>query len=70
MPGVEQAVAFGNSLHVSGADADALERAIAPFRTQAHRWRRVDSGLEDVFIHLMKEPPARGTNEPAPARSL
>ena len=32
-PGVEQAVAFGNMLHVSGDDAELLEEAIAPFRT-------------------------------------
>jgi ABC-2 type transport system ATP-binding protein len=76
LPGVEQAVAFGNSLRVSGADDEvALERAIAPFRTEPWTWRRVDSGLEDVFIHLMNEPgAARVTNEPArvtnePARS-
>lgn len=52
-PGVEQAVAFGNALHVSGADAAALEQAIAPFRTERYEWRQVVSGLEDVFIHLM-----------------
>ncbi|HJU04891.1 MAG TPA: ABC transporter ATP-binding protein [Nitrospiraceae bacterium] len=53
-PGVEQAVPFGNSLHVSGADPATLEHAIAPFRTDHYEWRRVDAGLEDVFIHLMK----------------
>jgi ABC-2 type transport system ATP-binding protein len=52
-PGVQQAVAFGNRLHVSGDDADALEAAVAPFRTAAYEWHRVDSGLEEVFIHLM-----------------
>ncbi len=52
--GVQQAVAFGNMLHVSGDDAAALEQAIAPFRTAPYEWRRVDSGLEDVFIHLME----------------
>ena len=52
-PGVEQTVAFGNSLHVSGSDAAALEKAIAPFRTDQYEWHQVDSGLEDVFIHLM-----------------
>jgi ABC-2 type transport system ATP-binding protein len=52
-PAVEQAVAFGNLLHVSGTDADALEQAIAPFRTGPYEWRRIDSGLEDVFIHFM-----------------
>jgi ABC-2 type transport system ATP-binding protein len=51
--GVEQTVAFGNVLHVSGADAVALEHAITPFRTDQYEWHRVESGLEDVFIHLM-----------------
>ncbi len=55
VPGVEQAVAFGNALHVSGDDAAALEKAIAPFRTETYEWRQVDSGLEDVFIHLMEK---------------
>ena len=54
--GVEQAVPFGNTLHVSGDDPAALERAIAPFRTGPHEWRRIDSGLEDVFIHFMNAP--------------
>jgi ABC-2 type transport system ATP-binding protein len=54
-PAVEQAVAFGNMLHISGPDADALERALAPFRTKSHEWRRIDSGLEDVFIHFMDQ---------------
>ena len=52
-PAVEQAVAFGAALHVSGDDAAALEEAIAPFRTEGYEWRRIESGLEDVFIHLM-----------------
>jgi ABC-2 type transport system ATP-binding protein len=52
-PAVEQAVPFGNMLHVSGPDAAALERAVAPFHTKLYEWRRIDSGLEDVFIHLM-----------------
>ena len=52
-PGVEQAVAFGTSLHVSGEDAAALEGAIAPFRHEPYEWAQVKSGLEDVFIHLM-----------------
>ena len=52
-PGVEQAVAFGTALHVSGDDAAELEAAIAPFRTEGFEWRRIESGLEDVFIHLM-----------------
>jgi ABC-2 type transport system ATP-binding protein len=54
-PGVEQAVAFGNLLHVSGADAGALERAIASFRDHAHEWHKIEPGLEDAFIHLMEQ---------------
>jgi ABC-2 type transport system ATP-binding protein len=52
-PGVEQTVAFGNVLHVSGGDAAALEQGIAPFHTNQYEWHQVESGLEDVFIHLM-----------------
>jgi F0F1-type ATP synthase alpha subunit len=51
--GVEQAVAFGTMLHVSGSDAEALDRAILPFRTGVYQWEKIPSGLEDVFIHLM-----------------
>lgn len=54
LSGVEQAVAFGSSLHVSGGDAEALERAIAPFRRAPYEWTPVRSGLEDAFIHLME----------------
>ena len=54
-PGVEQAVPFGNTLHVSGDDVPLLEQAIAPFRDGRYEWRQVDSGLEDVFIHLMNK---------------
>jgi ABC-2 type transport system ATP-binding protein len=53
-PGVEQTVAFGTELHVSGTEAAALEQAIAPFRTPEHEWRAIGPGLEDVFIHLMQ----------------
>lgn len=52
-PGVQQAVAFGAALHVSGNDAEALERAITPFRQAPYEWTRIRAGLEDVFIHLM-----------------
>jgi ABC-2 type transport system ATP-binding protein len=52
-PGVQQAVAFGTRLHVSGTDAQSLERAITPFRTELYAWQQINPGLEDVFIHLM-----------------
>jgi ABC-2 type transport system ATP-binding protein len=54
LPGVEQSVLFGNTVHVSGDDGAALESSIAPFRTGQYEWNRIDSGLEDVFIHLME----------------
>ena len=53
--GVQQAVAFGNSLHVSSTDAAELERAIRPFRRDAYEWQQIPSGLEDAFISLMEE---------------
>ncbi len=52
-PGVQEAVAFGTSLHISGEDAAALEQAIAPFRREPYEWSQIPAGLEDVFIHLM-----------------
>lgn len=54
LPGVQQVAAFGNILHVSGGDADALDAAVAPFKTAPYEWQRTESGLEDVFIHLME----------------
>jgi ABC-2 type transport system ATP-binding protein len=54
LPGIEQVVAFGNTLHASGHDAARLEAALAPFRADpALRWQREESSLEDVFISLM-----------------
>jgi ABC-2 type transport system ATP-binding protein len=52
-PGVRQAVAFGNSIHVSGDDPRALEDAVQPFRRPGYEWQSIRPGLEDVFIHLM-----------------
>ncbi|WP_417461381.1 ABC transporter ATP-binding protein [Kordiimonas sp.] len=51
--GIASAVAFGANLHVSGADEQALEAAIAPYR-QGHNlnWQQTSPTLEDVFIHL------------------
>ncbi|MGB9080947.1 MAG: ABC transporter ATP-binding protein, partial [Desulfuromonadaceae bacterium] len=53
-PGVQQAVAFGTRLHISSTDAQSLELAIAPFRTEQYAWQQINPGLEDVFIHLME----------------
>jgi ABC-2 type transport system ATP-binding protein len=53
---VEQVAAFGNALHVTGSNRDALKTALAPLMNEAGReWREVEPGLEDVFIHLMRD---------------
>ncbi len=54
LPGIEQVVAFGTALHVSGRDAGKLNASIQPFMDGGHRWTKIESGLEDVFISLME----------------
>ena len=54
LPGVEQVVAFGTALHVSGRDEKKLSASLAPFMTGPQRWEKIESGLEDVFISLME----------------
>ena len=45
---------FGNSLHVSGRDANKLAAAIKPFRARKELdWKPSEPSLEDVFIDLM-----------------
>ncbi|THB67245.1 MAG: ABC transporter ATP-binding protein [Desulfovibrio sp.] len=52
-PGVEQAAAFGNALHVSGRDPALIEQALAPHQS-THQMEPIDTSLEEVFIHLMR----------------
>lgn len=55
LPGVDQVVAFGNTLHVSGLDEAALQAACAPYRdAPGLEWRRIATSLEEVFIQLMQ----------------
>ena len=57
-PGVAMVVPFGNTLHVSGTDEAALERALAPYRNRPGiTWQRAEPGLEDVFIKMMSHAP-------------
>ncbi|WP_420994643.1 ABC transporter ATP-binding protein [Cupriavidus sp. 30B13] len=52
-PGVEQTVVFGSALHVTGHDAAALEATLRRVAGAQHRLERIDTSLEDVFIHMM-----------------
>lgn len=53
-PGVDRVTPFGNTLHVTGRDAEALERTMDEVATDpACRVRPIAPGLEDVFISLM-----------------
>jgi ABC-2 type transport system ATP-binding protein len=54
LPGVEQVVAFGTALHVSGRDATRLRASVSPWMTGEYHWTQIQSGLEDVFISLME----------------
>jgi ABC-2 type transport system ATP-binding protein len=51
--GVEQVVAFGSTLHVSGRDGEKLRASVQPFMNGEFQWKQIASGLEDVFISLM-----------------
>ena len=55
--GVDMVAPFGAELHVSGRDSRALDKAIAEVKKAdgAHRWKRGEPSLEDVFILLMNE---------------
>ncbi|SPC08067.1 ABC transporter ATP-binding protein [Cupriavidus taiwanensis] len=52
-PGVEQTVAFGTALHVTGRDAQALAETLARLAGPGRRIEQARTSLEDVFIHMM-----------------
>jgi ABC-2 type transport system ATP-binding protein len=52
---ISQVVAFGNALHVSGHDSAAMEAVLQRSLEPGQQWRAIPSGLEDVFISLMKQ---------------
>ena len=54
VPGIDMVAPFGNSLHVAGRDAAALDAAVAGFRDRSDlAWSLSEPSLEDVFISLM-----------------
>ena len=55
LPAVEQVASFGTVLHVTGSNRERLKAALHPLMEEPGRhWREVEPGLEDVFIHLMR----------------
>ncbi|HET7400270.1 MAG TPA: ABC transporter ATP-binding protein [Usitatibacter sp.] len=55
-PGVEQIAAFGSSLHVTGSDGALLEGTLKDATAgTSYRAQPAETGLEDVFIHLMQQ---------------
>lgn len=52
-PGVEQTVAFGTALHVTGRDAQALGDTLSRLAGPGRRIAQTQTSLEDVFIHMM-----------------
>jgi ABC-2 type transport system ATP-binding protein len=55
LAGVEQVVPFGNTLHISGHDAEQLERSLRPFLHGEFTSQRTAANLEEVFISLMQQ---------------
>jgi ABC-2 type transport system ATP-binding protein len=55
--GIDMVAPFGNELHVSGHNKRALDAAVAEAKRAdgAHRWKRGEPSLEDVFILLMNK---------------
>ena len=57
-PGVDQTVIFGDELHVTGLDADALQRTVeTTAAARGLRAEKIETGLEDVFIYMMSRTP-------------
>jgi ABC-2 type transport system ATP-binding protein len=54
--GVATVVPFGTTLHVSGTDVAALERARDRHaRDGVQRWTRIEPSLDDVFVRLVQQ---------------
>ncbi len=52
MPGVEQTILFGTTLHVSGSNSKLLSKTLQQLPKQ-YELIEIPTNLEDVFIHLM-----------------
>lgn len=64
LPGVDQIAPFGLTLHISGLDAELLERSLAPFHNRADlAWERGSPSMEDVFIQMMTSKAQNGEGD-------
>jgi ABC-2 type transport system ATP-binding protein len=64
-PGVDQTAEFGSALHVTGIDGAALEATLRRLTAgTSYRIEPAETGLEDVFIHLMSRTPG-GSGKPS-----
>ncbi|ADU62406.1 MAG: ABC transporter ATP-binding protein [Pseudodesulfovibrio sp.] len=54
LEGVDQVVAFGNTLHVSTRTPELAQRSMMPFQTAPYHWSHIGTSLEEVFIDLMQ----------------
>ncbi len=55
LPGIDQVVAFGTTLHVSGRNPQRIKDSIKPFQTERFSWELIETSLEEVFIDLMQK---------------
>lgn len=55
LPGIEQVVPFGSTLHVSGHDEHLLDNAMDSFNKSDFALHKIDANLEEVFISLMQQ---------------
>lgn len=56
LPGIQQVVPFGATLHVSGVQSALMQHSIFPFQSdERYHWTRAKPGLEDVFIQMMDQ---------------
>lgn len=55
LPGIEQLVAFGNHLRISGTDQQLMQKSISPFQRDPWSWIQTSANLEDVFIYLVNK---------------
>ncbi|WP_027721982.1 ABC transporter ATP-binding protein [Maridesulfovibrio zosterae] len=52
--GIDQVVAFGNTLHISGRDNDLIKSVINRLAGPDNRFEPSETSLEEVFIDLMR----------------